>query len=406
MSRILVDDPTRQDPRALLTTAKMAAVFDLVSKTDTFIKCTGDAEITLESDCYFSVNSGVFKSTLTKLTAAHLDIGSFTVGKDYYVYVCDTGNLLDEVYRISLNSTYPSGYTASNSRKIGGFHYGKCRRINAITLKPVNASNVEYGAGWEANVYDGIVPRSVWTLKHRPKCSPEGMVFLGDGVWVDIYLSSDNGAGGLKSTYNSIPMTGTEGMDWYKFNERALTVGKRMLTYDEFCRMAMGSPQGLAGDNTNAWTGGTARKETGFVANATSSIGTRDAVGNVWEWLKDLITNASGRVLMGTTTPTDYTYTDRFEADGTTRPLVTNGTAHGTTTRNDAGAPVAGAWGWDRATPFPGCGNIYEYYDQSLIAVIAGGGWAYGVSAGCRAVVLNNYPWHVHTGIGVRLACD
>ena len=55
-------------------------------------------------------------------------------------------------------------------------------------------------------VSNGIVPRSVWTLGHRPKCSPEGMVYLGGGTWVDIYLNSDDGAKGLKSEYGCAPI--------------------------------------------------------------------------------------------------------------------------------------------------------------------------------------------------------
>ena len=71
-----------------------------------------------------------------------------------------------------------------------------------------------------------IVPRSVWTLGHRPKCSPEGMVYLGGGTWVDIYLNSDDGAKGLKSEYGCAPMTGTESMNWYNFVERLAKSGK------------------------------------------------------------------------------------------------------------------------------------------------------------------------------------
>lgn len=407
MSRYLTDDFINKDPRALLNTAKMATLSNVITPTSQYIKATGENELTLEADCVFCIaGMSVFKSVSTIINAGNLDTGSaFTAGKDYYVYVCDIGSGNDERYVMSLNSTFPTGHTAFNTRKIGGFHFGKCRRTNT-GLVPVNASNAAKGAGWESNVYDGIIPRSVWTLAHRPKCAPEGMVYMGDGTWVDIYLSSDDGAGGLLSKHNATPMTGTEGLDWYKFVERMLVTGKRLLSYDEFCRAAFGSPQGLAGDNTNAWTGGSARQLTGYVANAVSSIGCRDCVGNVWEWLKDLITNASGRVLMGTTNPTSYTYTDRYEADGTTRPIVTNGTAHGTTTRGDTAAPVVGAWGWDRVSPFPGNGNIYEYYDQSLIALIAGGGWDGGVNAGARAVYLNSSPWIVGTGIGARGACD
>lgn len=93
----------------------------------------------------------------------------------------------------------------------------------------------EFSAYKQSMESNGIVPRSVWTLGHRPKCSPEGMVYLGGGTWVDIYLNSDDGAKGLKSEYGCAPMTGTESMNWYNFVERLAKSGKRLPNYAEFC---------------------------------------------------------------------------------------------------------------------------------------------------------------------------
>ena len=63
---------------------------------------------------------------------------------------------------------------------------------------------------------------------HRPKCDPSGMAYLGNGLWADIYLASDDGANGLQSVYNATPITGTEGLNWYIANEKAARVGKRL----------------------------------------------------------------------------------------------------------------------------------------------------------------------------------
>ena len=378
MSRIFVDDVTKTDRRALLNVNKLATISDIVAPTSQYLYASGANEITVIEGCVIAVGgAGIFQTGNTVLNASNLDIGAaFAVGSDYYVYICDSRqDAQDEQYIISLNSTYPSGWNASNSRKIGGFHYGRCRKIND-NMQPVNSSGAIFGTGWESAVSNGILPRSVWTLGHRPKCSPEGMVYLGGGTWVDIYLNSDDGAQGLKSEYNCAPMTGTEGMNWYTFTERLMKSGKRMPDYSEFCAYAFGSPQGLDGANTNAWTAttNTGRGTTGSVVNAVSAVGCVDAVGRVWEWLNDLITRAEH---------------------------ATNAEYH----------PTA-AWGWDKKSPLRDnatkydVGNIYQYYAYSLAALIAGGGWAYGVHAGARAVDCANAPWSVHATVGVRGACD
>ena len=378
MSRLLVDDVTKTDRRALLNVNKMATISDIVAPTNQYLYASGADEITVAEGCVIAVGgAGIFETAASKLTAANLDVGSaFAVGNDYYVYICDSRlDAEDEKYVISLNSTYPNGWNASNSRKIGGFHYGRCRKVDD-SLQPVNSSGVIFGTGWESAVSNGILPRSVWTLGHRPKCNPEGMVYLGGGTWIDIYLSSDDGAYGLKSEYNCAPMTGTEGMNWYTFAERLMKSGKRMPDYSEFCAYAFGSPQGLDDANTNAWsaTSNTGRGTTGSVVNAVSAVGCVDAVGRVWEWLNDLITRAEH---------------------------ATNATYH-----------ASEAWGWDLTSPLKtgatqyDVGNIYQYYYASLAALIAGGGWSYGANAGARAVNCSHYPWDVDAAFGVRGACD
>ena len=378
MSRIFVDDVTKTDRRALLNVNKLATISDIVAPTSQYLYASGANEITVIEGCVIAVGgAGIFQTGNTVLNASNLDIGAaFSVGCDYYVYICDSRqDAQDEQYIISLNSTYPSGWNASNSRKIGGFHYGRCRKIND-NMQPVNSSGAIFGTGWESAVSNGILPRSVWTLGHRPKCSPEGMVYLGGGTWIDIYLNSDDGAQGLKSEYNCAPMTGTEGMNWYTFTERLMKSGKRMPDYSEFCAYAFGSPQGLDGANTNAWTAttNTGRGTTGSVVNAVSAVGCVDAVGRVWEWLNDLITRAEH---------------------------AKNATYH-----------ASEAWGWDLTSPLKDAatkydvGNIYQYYYASLAALVAGGRWYDGVHAGARAVSCGNYPWGVSANVGVRGACD
>lgn len=372
MSRFLVDDITKTDTRALLNVNKMATVSDFVAPKNEYMHASGANELTIADGCVVAIGgAGVFKTGETVINAGNLDVGTaFEVGRDYYVYMCDTRvDAQDERYVISQNSTYPTGWNATNSRKIGGFHYGRVRKVDE-NGQPTNGSGIIFGTGWESAVSNGILPRSVWTLGHRPKCSPEGMVYLGGGTWVDIYLDSDDGAYGLKSEYGVAPMTGTEGMNWYTFAERLAKSGKRMPDYSEFCAYAFGSPQGLDDANTNAWTQTTnsGRGTTGSVVNAVSAVGVVDAVGRVWEWLNDLITRAEHATNAGHTSE---------------------------------------AWGWDVTSPLGDKhGNIYQYYANSLSALLAGGDWGIGASAGARAVYCDICPWNVSACYGVRGACD
>jgi len=284
--------------------------------------------------------------TLNPLVDNDGGFSSFTFGRDYYIYAVEpsTATITPKLL-VSANSTVPAGYTAANSRKIGGFHYGKIRT----------------GAAANA-VADGIVPNSVWDLRHRPTCSPEGMVKVGN-IWVDIYLSSDDGQGGIKSAYNATPLTGTEGLNWYSFVERAAKVGKRLLTYAEWIAAAQGSPQGLDGSNANAWTAttNTGRNPAGLIANATSIYNCRDCVGNVYEWLDEMVVRWDG---------------------------------------------TSNKWAWHDVMEGQGYGQLYMYTPNALVAMRAGGDWSNGVQAGARAVVLANLPWNVYSSIGCRAACD
>jgi len=327
-----------------------------------------------------------------ELTVANLDQGStFQVGKDYYVYLVDDGNTNGK-FLISLNSTFPQGYTAENTRKIGGFHYGHIRAVSSDWV-PVDPSGVKYGTGsngWQKNVTVGIVPNSVWDLNNRPKCAPEGMVKVGN-LWLDIYIASAEEAiavegdatlgavttGKLQSKYGQIPVTGTEKLTWYSFQELAARVGKRLPSYGEWIGAAFGNPGGQDAADDYGWTktANTARARTGCrVDNTTgeysagagikpyaiSAYNLVDCVGNVWEWLDE------------------FSYRQ-------------DGNAAGWTWRNVLGADK---------------GQAHLYNDVGLVALLAGGRWNDGVSCGSRAVDAADYPWYSYSSHGGRLVCD
>lgn len=362
MGRLFVYDENMTDERAKITVAKMAAVSDIVASEKAFIQYSAAGQLTVLAGAVIAVGDAIFQTEETTLSAANLDgASSFAHGKDYYIYLCDNGkDSSNEVYLISENSTFPDGveWDDTNTRKIGGFHYGFVRNVDEYG-REVNTSGSVRGSGWESNVREDIAPNSVWTALHRPKCDPSGMAYLGNGLWADIYLASDDGANGLQSVYNATPITGTEGLNWYIANEKAARVGKRLPDLAEWLIAAEGSPQGLDGSNTNGWTAttNTARTAVGKIKNAISVKNIMDIAGNVWERLNELCLD-----------------------------------------------PTAASWNWYNV--MSGYGQIYMPSQTALLALIGGGSWGDGVRCGSRAVICNNYPWYVGTYIGVRCVCD
>ena len=368
MAKYFLYDESQQNAKAKVNTEKLSAITDFVTDDKEYLYASGEDapdEINVIAGIIAQVGKSVFKTAGATLTVSDLDSGAaFSVGSDYYVYICDPTDgdeTIDqnEVYKISASATYPVGYTAANSRKIGGFHYGVVRKVSDTGI-PVNSSGTEWGSGWESNVYNGIIPNSVWTLLHRPTCDPAGMVYLGNHVWGDIYLSSDDGDDGLLSVYNQNPITGSEGLNWYIANERARRVGKRLPTYAEFCQAANGAPQGQDANNTYAWsaTGNTGRNKTGKVTYACSAVNIKDLVGNVWKWV------------------------DEFCLD-----------------------PTATTWAWQDVLG-AGHGQAYLPSNTALHAFLCGGDWNGGVHDGDRAVRCYNYPWSVASSVGVWCVCD
>jgi len=321
------------------------------------IEATGDRELTIFKGSAVALASGgfyVFENDM-KISTANLDIGNvFSVGSNYFIYICNK----DAVSVVlSLKNTYPTDFNETNARKIGGFHYSVNRRVNA-GLQPINTAGVERGQGWESNTYNAIVSRSVWTLFHRPKCNPEGMVYLGVNVWVDIYQSSEDTNGILISKYNALPVTGDREMNWYRAVERLMLCGKRLLSYSEFIQAAMGSPPGSSTNNDNAWTTSDERQVTGFVERAVSSIGCRDCVGNVWEWMSDIIASGSGTEM------------------------------------------------WQDSMPGMGQGQMWLFENDNFRAILAGGSHYNGALAGARSACVLYAPWGGHMSFGVRGACE
>lgn len=204
-----------------------------------------------------------------------LDTGvSFTPGRDYYIYLCYHAPAGDEHLPtasvvISMNSTFPSGFTADNSRKIGGFHT-LCTAVGTITDHPLSGFNTA-----------DILPASFWDFWHRPTCSPEGMVYVKElDFWADIYLQSGSGV----NTKSAFGATTTDSQAYSQHIEDLFRVGKNALSDEEFQCAAEGSNQktNIAGSVDPVTTGG--HKDTAG-RRMISNYGLEDCAGALWQWL-------------------------------------------------------------------------------------------------------------------------
>ena len=213
--------------------------------------------------------------------------GANRAGKDFYIFACidSDRNLL---FKLSANSTVPSGYTADNSRKVGGFH---CLCVDAGTNISDN-NNVHPLSGYVAG---DVLPAAVWDLKHRPKCDPEGMAYdEGTDMWYSIYLLSYTGAYStdnlqLVSKYKGVTADGgsTEKFHGAKF-EQVLGTQKMRLPYQrEFVAASIGSNQGtnIYGSADATTTGG--HKDTAG-RRMISNIGLEDCCGFLDQWGADV----------------------------------------------------------------------------------------------------------------------
>ena len=200
-------------------------------------------------------------------------VASNRAGKDFYLYAVEpsSGNTPDFV--LSANSTIPSGYTASDARKIGGFH---CLCVAVGTISDHELS--DFAAG-------DILPQSIWDLHHRSSGTQDGTVYDPHSrLWVDIYLASWSGSrmesidGGTIADGASSPH-----FHWYNFVELFGYEGKRLPRQDEFIRFTRGSNQ-----ETNISGSSDPGTTTGHTDTAgrrmISDIGVEDACGVMWQW--------------------------------------------------------------------------------------------------------------------------
>lgn len=296
------------------------------------------------SPMYLLIGTTTFiQNTNTTITiATALDTGVIEAGKDYYIYACNNSGSL--TFKVSLASTFPAGYSATTSRKIGGFHT-LCVAVGTISGHTLSG----YIAG-------DILPQSVWDLRHRCKnLNNVGMVYDPYTTkWVEIYLSSDDGASGVQSVYNA---TILDTLDWMTFVDRGMKVGKRLLDDDQFQAISTGSNEetNIVGSADPVTTGG--HSDTAG-RRMISNIGCEDCCGVLWQWL----------------------ITQLYRAEGT----------------------------WEYSWyDLPGSkGSLYRQGTYGDVKLRAGGGWNVGSDSGSRSRALNSWRWVASSAVGGRFLAE
>ncbi|EGQ8491901.1 hypothetical protein GRR94_04445 [Vibrio cholerae] len=259
------------------------------------------------------------------------------VGVDYAIYATDAGLI------VSSNFTFPDGYNADNSRRIGGFHYG----------------NNEFKS------------YSFYDLNFRPKCKdPRGMVIdiSGSRFWNDIYLLNSTPDALGTSAYNAqiadgsspckIPaIWGGDGtaqysnLTQYIAAEVLAAYGKRLPSHDEFEILALGSTPGYAV--------GADPVTTKFDVNARSKNGSEQVSGHLWQWGKDVWDRGNG----------------------------------------------SSGYAW-YAADTDGAGQVHSAGSQAVGAVLLGASWVDSGYAGARASGWHFEPWFSSATVGARGLCD
>jgi hypothetical protein len=332
-------------------------------------------------DTWFMMNADVELDTSTDL-----DTGSISNGTDYYVYALNNGGSLD--FNISLNATYPSGYAANTSEKIGGFHT-LCTNVGTIASHDLS----DYLA-------NNILPKSIWDLVHRPRSAPQGMLYnKAINKWVDIYLASGTGASTVSVNGGTISDT----RNWMDFVDDGHAVLKQLLNDEEFQSIATGSNEetNIVGNADPVTTGG--HSDTAG-RRMISNIGCEDCCGALNQWLNEQSTRieSSHTHTQTITHKASATGSALFKDQAESTPNAVLGSAADETITGNA-TDIA-SWAWYN---LPGSkGSLYRQGTYGDIKLPAGSNWADGTACGSRSRAAHNSRWTADAHISARFLAE
>lgn len=244
--------------------------------------------VTLPKGIELNINGEAYISTVeTTILISTIGTAAELAGKDVYIYATQ-GEGTEPNFVLSLNSTVPDGYTADNSRKIGGFHC-ECLAIGSLTnVNPVTGVTeahklTDLGTG-------EIIAPSCWDLWHKPLGKQtEGMSYIEDvDIWMGIYGASWDGTK-LVHTFGGIWADGTSTKKWHGelSLEALMQQGMRLPWRHEFQCAAKGSNEQTNIKNS-ADPGTTGAHVDTAGRRMVSNYGLEDCCGVLWQWLMDL----------------------------------------------------------------------------------------------------------------------
>jgi formylglycine-generating enzyme required for sulfatase activity len=222
---------------------------------------------------------------------------------------------------------------------------------------------VQAGKATLANLTAGgatqLAPAGIGTCSSP---SDYGANFPNTGNWTPVPGSSPPSPGVYAVSIAGVPPSAC--ISWFQANEACGLSGKRLVRNDEWQRAAAGTPDpGTDNGSTDCNVGNTfAASNTGSRSSCKSAWGVFDMVGNAWEWVADWADLANGC--------TDWT--------------------------TSTGIP-----GGD-ASCFGGSGGLG--LNSIPGALIRGGNWFSGASAGVFAVLANGNPSNGSFTAGFRCA--
>ena len=256
-------------------------------------------------------------------------------GKDFYIYYCQLVSSPIPVIKVSASATTPTGYNASTSRKVGGFHclcvsmsapgtwQSNHAYVRGNTIASgnywyycnypgtsTNGSQPTMGTVINGTTFDGadvkwvcelphllngyvagdILPMSVWDLNHRAEAENEGMVYSPKlSLWIDIYII--NGTGTTTTSLNGATIK--DNTSRLNFQEYAALAKKRLLWDFEYSEAALGAnnPTNISGGADPVTT--TGHTDTGG-RRMVSSIGCEDLVSVQYQATCESTSNNEG----------------------------------------------------------------------------------------------------------------